>query len=63
MQKLTGILKKDRIVEAAQHPRAPESCSAGGGDGRSRIVEQRDGLAVVEVTCECGKKILLQCEY
>ena len=51
------------------------SCMIGGqsGQGRpgqdhggapvARIVEQSDGVAVVEVTCACGRRTRVNCTY
>ena len=62
---MTGVLKKDQVklsgtrvltapvgVPAAAHAAGPQA----------RIVEQAGTTVVVEVICECGKKIYLNCE-
>jgi hypothetical protein len=30
---------------------------------QARIIRQEDGLAIVEITCACGRTIQLQCQY
>jgi hypothetical protein len=45
----------ERIVSTATAP-------ASEGMPQARIVEQSNGLVVVEVVCECGRRIYLNCE-
>ena len=72
VQKVMGVVKKDMIRSAppcridgmagAASP-ATDSSPQHSGREQARIVEQKNGLAVVEVTCSCGKKMYLNCEY
>lgn len=58
MQALSGIIKKHQVREAG----APLQSQAPPNGPSARIIDQRDGQTVIEVTCECGKKIQLVCE-
>lgn len=72
MAKTTGhILKADDVkLEGQLHldlwntPAGPtKEKSAGAFAPQARITENQQGFAVVEVTCCCGKKTYLRCEY
>lgn len=54
----SGIIKKQqvRLVD-----RAAEAPSAPTGLPLARVVSQSDGVAVIEVTCACGKCIKVEC--
>ena len=61
----TNIVKKDQVRLAGTRMLDRDSQGAalpGGHDPQPRIVENKDGLVVIEVTCECGKKIYLHCD-
>lgn len=72
MQKAMGhILKGDEVklegrlcLDAA---RAEPNLSKGGSPASAaqqvRIVENHPEFAVIEVTCSCGKRTYLRCEY
>jgi len=70
IERVTGVIKKDRVhlggvVQISRMGQLPVSAGAGcpnGSAGRARIIEQRDGMAVVEVTCACGKTTIIQCQ-
>lgn len=60
-----GVVKRDAVRAAGSCTlgapgAAPASAPVGGG---ARIVRQSASGAVVEVTCRCGEKILLECTY
>lgn len=40
-----------------------EPASAGRPAEQARIVEQTDQYVVIEVSCPCGEKLLVQCDY
>lgn len=57
----SGVVKKQAVrVADGEAVENHEACLAPAG--RARIISQQDGTAVVEILCECGRKILLQCE-
>jgi hypothetical protein len=37
--------------------------SAFSNQPRARLVHDEDGATRIEVTCHCGKKIVIECEY
>jgi len=55
-----GILKKSRIKMV--RPRCVGDVS-GADRPQARIVERGETGVVIEVTCSCGKKLTLQCDY
>jgi hypothetical protein len=63
MQKLTGVLKRDLVREVGVGRLAGEQSATPRSQARARIIEQGDGSALVEVTCDCGRRILLECDY
>jgi len=61
-----GVLKKDtvRIVESPK-PAAPSAVQqpvTGEAGPSVRIVDVNGQAAIIEISCECGKKITLHCE-
>jgi hypothetical protein len=66
MSEWPRVLKK-RMVRAGGSrrigDRAAAPAGAAGGKAAARIVEQSDAGAVLEVTCGCGRKTYVQCEY
>jgi cytochrome c5 len=59
---VSAVVKKSE-VRLTQEP-APDSASAGvPAVAKARIVAQTETEAVVEVTCDCGRKIRLRCTY
>lgn len=65
---MSGVLKKHLVRSAGtrvlgEAPAGePVVSTATEGMPQARIVEQSNGLVVVEVVCECGRKIYLNCE-
>jgi len=58
------ILKKNKVrLAAGEPPPSGPSSHDPTGQAEVRLVEQDEGGAVIEVTCRCGNKILLRCEY
>ncbi len=63
---MPGVLKRHQVKSAGT--RVLGESAAGGpavppsGLPQARIVEQANGMVVVEVTCECGRTIYLNCE-
>ena len=60
-----GVVKKDKVkmvqgsrVVGDGSPSVPPAAGSG-----ARIVEQSDAGALIEVTCTCGEKTYLQCDY
>ena len=61
-----GRVIKKHAVKMAQGRRllAPAPQPPRGGSGsEARIVQQTDRGVQIEVTCACGQKTLLQCDY
>ena len=48
-------------VSAACREAGPSAC--GRPPEQVRIVEQTDQYVVIEVSCPCGEKLLVQCDY
>ena len=72
MQPTTGRILKSSEVEvegcirldlAATEPGPTKSVTAGSPPARARLVEDHPDFAVIEVTCSCGQKTYLRCEY
>lgn len=59
----SGVIKKNQVHEGPAAAVAVGSGAAGAGLPKARLIEQREGLAIVEVVCGCGRTIVLQCEY
>lgn len=66
---LSGVIKNNMV-----RPMEPGPAGMGAGMGgagavaapaapRARIIDLRDNVAVVEITCECGRRTVLNCEY
>jgi len=65
-QRPCGVLKGPhvRLAGAATiGPSAGAAVAGGGARVSARIVDQQPGLAVVEIVCDCGARIHLQCTY
>ena len=63
---MPGVLKRDQVKFSGTRMLG-ETASAGSAvatesQPQARIVEQGNGMVVVEVVCECGRKIYLNCE-
>jgi len=61
----SGIVKK-QLVSIGQPVRlggVPESVSTGGGSAGARIIKQNEKYALVEITCTCGDKTHLKCDF
>lgn len=69
MEKASGRILKNRDVrmegrfrlDAGQTPQS--SGRKKNGAAQVRIVKKHPGFAVVEVTCPCGEKTDIRCEY
>ncbi len=67
------ILKKDDVELDGQYQLnlepgdckvlEPERPRATLSEPHARIIENQPGYAVIEVTCSCGTKVCLKCEY
>lgn len=67
------ILKKDDVELGGQYQlnleqsnlevSEPEQSRATLSEPQARIIENQPGYAVLEVTCSCGAKVCLKCEY
>jgi len=74
MDKVLGrILRSDevklegRVQLHAKHPRSaegrPQDANAASAKQQVRILESHPEFAVIELTCRCGAKTYLRCEY
>jgi len=69
--KQSRILKNDSITIEGTHKishrgnnfAAGGVPSGGGGEPRAEIIQKEPGFAIIEVTCGCGQKIQLRCDY
>ncbi len=69
--KVSRVLKKDEVtVEGQRHldvaggrTNMHQGRVAAAGEPQARIVENSSEFAVIEVTCSCGKKTHLKCQY
>jgi hypothetical protein len=65
---MSGVLKKHLVRSAGTRvlgeAAAGESATSRATEGlpQARIVEQANGRVMVEVVCECGRRIYLNCE-
>ena len=63
---MSGVLKKHLVKSAGTRvlSETPAGAPVASAEGlpQARIVEQANGMVVVEVACECGKRIYLNCE-
>ena len=63
---MSGVLKKHLVKSAGtrmlNESPAGEPVASAEGLPHARIVEQANGMVVVEVSCECGRRIYLNCE-
>ncbi len=59
-----GIVKKDN-VKMADDPRNLGQAPAGMSSPQSaaRILEQDEAGALIEITCACGERTYLRCDY
>lgn len=58
--KVEGRLALD-LTQA--HPQPPRAASAVSAQPQVRILENHPDFAVIEITCSCGAKTNLRCEY
>lgn len=58
----SGIVKKHAVREGGSY-RLSAPGSAAPAAAKVRIVHQDEKIAVLEITCTCGQKILLQCDF
>lgn len=56
-----GILKKQQ-TRPAEPRRVGDECPAA-GHWQVRLLQQTEAGAVIEVTCACGRKTALHCDY
>lgn len=74
MARTTGRILKSEDVELQGQFRLDAAAARGSGAGPSparthsvpkeaRILEKHPEYAVIEVTCSCGEKMVLQCQY
>ncbi|MCE5279961.1 MAG: hypothetical protein ABFD92_04215 [Planctomycetaceae bacterium] len=65
MSHVARVLKRDTFQEASPCPvqqnAAPPGGAAAGHPVQARIIEHGERMAVVEVLCQCGHKIILHC--
>ena len=63
---MAGVLKKDQVkfsgTRVLTQTSAPAPAETHASMPQARIVEQAGGTVVVEVVCECGQKIYLNCD-
>jgi hypothetical protein len=64
------ILKSDDVkvegrfqLNVAQARKTEGQCTMVDGQWRARIVENHVDFAVIEITCRCGARTYLRCEY
>ncbi|UCC23584.1 MAG: hypothetical protein JSW23_05895 [Planctomycetota bacterium] len=58
--KVEGRLSLD-LTQA--HPQLPRAAGAASAQPQVRILENHPDFAVIEITCSCGAKTNLRCEY
>lgn len=58
--KLEGQLQLDLVTAQPDIPKAQNAASAA---PRARILENQPEFAIIEITCPCGTKTNLRCEY
>jgi hypothetical protein len=63
----SNIVKKDNVRFSGtrvldQDSPSAQPASSPGDQPQPRIVENKDGLIVIEITCECGRKMYLHCD-
>jgi hypothetical protein len=72
MQKAAGrILKSEEVTLEGRirldvphlQPNLPKGTAAASATQQARIVENHPEFAVVEITCSCGRRTYLKCEY
>ena len=59
------VLKKGnvRMAETRALIGDPERAGPRAQEPHARVVQQGDGGAVIEVTCSCGRRTQVQCDY
>lgn len=65
------ILKNDsitvkgthKISHKTSHSSADAAAPANKGEPKAEIIQKEPAFAIIEVTCNCGKKIQLRCDY
>jgi hypothetical protein len=66
MNRMSGaiIKKKDvRLTEGRRRIAQPRLAAPSHSESAARIVEQGDTGVVIEVTCACGGRTYLHCDY
>ena len=72
MQKTAGrILKSEEVKLEGRlqldlphmQPNLPKSTTAASGTQQAHIVENHPEFALIEITCSCGRRTYLKCEY
>jgi hypothetical protein len=61
-QLIRGVAKKDQ-TKPSQPYRLGVRTETPTGQPKARILQQDDESAVIEVTCECGKRVFLTCRF
>ena len=64
----SAVIKKDMVrlmcaADAKPLPPAPQPGGAATGKARAQVVQLDQQTAMIEVTCACGARVLLQCEF
>jgi hypothetical protein len=65
MERISNVVKSASVKPAGSclvGQRDAQGGHAGSGP-TARVVEQRDGQTVLEVTCTCGRRITVNCNY
>ncbi|RPI63801.1 MAG: hypothetical protein EHM48_01890 [Planctomycetaceae bacterium] len=62
-EKLTGVIKSQMVRQVGTLAVGNGPMMSSPAGAKARIIEQKDGSAVIEVTCGCGKRIYVECEY
>ncbi len=63
-QVVRGVTKNDQIKLVQPYRLGDRTASASAiGEPVARVLRQDNESAVIEVTCECGKKVYLTCQF
>ncbi|MFA6132719.1 MAG: hypothetical protein WC869_01730 [Phycisphaerae bacterium] len=67
MDRISGVLKS-AVVRPAGSCMIGQQGHQGGQGGQqdspcARIIEQGDGVSIVEVTCTCGRRMRINCTH
>ena len=60
--KLEGQFRLD-VAQVQSSIGGPQRTTAALATPKARIMESQPGFAVIEITCSCGKRMDLRCEY